>query len=203
MASPQYQISALSDLSLESVNKMIGQMNRALEDINKKPGEEEKKEEPFIINRQIDVPVTEIIFTDLSLKRNMVYDFYARFKNDTASNAQISLFINDDLTETNYHSAGVGTGGVGSPVQGNASDATFGTLAGSGQEVENSGKLIIDGNGMVSLIYLSSRGNNDNYMWMRHLLYDNSVDEIHSIKLTSSVASGIGIDSYFKLWKAL
>lgn len=192
MTTPSHQISELKDLSLESLNGMVSQVNRALIDIygNKETLSAGSADSNLIWDHIVESPTTSIDSPALDGNAHYGYKIDFAFVLDAGS---VRLYFNNDKTNANYRRTMYYTG----PTTGTASEDSDPPVTVATNNDKITGEIILsDG-----YVYAILNGYNlSGYRWIMGIRYIIKVSNLTMISLMGDSAT-IKINSHFRLWK--
>lgn len=192
----------LQKLDLEGVNRTITEINNAISLLDNPTTISTPNDASKIIwNEEVGVSTTEISKTGISLKKDELYYFQAHFFLGAACN--VSLYINRDEVDANYHRLDGGTvhGAAFSATQ--SSDAQICSTASTNDKISMYGTITFS-HGIFNLIFLGYRIN-DEFLYMRNMRYAGAVelDDVFELRLKASIVGGLSKNSHVTIWRVL
>jgi len=147
--------------------------------------------------------VTQVDFTGLDIGKDNEYLLVSDWYNPTGSTANCTLYINDDTTLTNYWQQQLLANGTS--VASGRANASYYSFVGAGTRTLTISKIKLANSGYFNAQSTSAfkYGGSSIYIDKNYHSKTATVTSITKLNITSTVASQIGINSQFELYKLI
>jgi hypothetical protein len=196
------KIGAIQNLDLENINRVISEINVALEDSGTSE-EESTSTGHLIVSEEIGSPVTEIVADNLDLNKAEIWGFNAHLRNSN-NTPSYSLYFNNDKNATNYHITTISTTNGAAVGAAAATNSTFRTAVANGTNIITGAIVLVK---EIKEVYVQYNlyGLVAEYLQVGTIRYTlrPEHENIFKMVISSSVENAIAKFSHLKIYKLL